>query len=338
MVAVAALAGYVFMEMTARLTIVSQRTLGEILRDRGGRLVPPLTFAAVLFGCMAYQAGNLLGALGGLQLLFPALHWWLLPLAGAVTALLWSGSTARIGRVMTYVVAGMGLLFLVAAIRVIFGGGGVDTSAAGVDPAVLFGLIGTTIVPYNFFLAAGLGSGAGLADMRRGLGLSFIIGMLITAAILVVGSVAITFVSFSDLADTLEGILGSYGRLALGTGLFAAGFSSAATAPLAAAVAGRELLGIDGGSQQFRGIWLLVLLTGLGVALLQLDIIGVIVIAQVINGLLLPFIAVVVFVLANRRSLMGEHVNRWWQNVLAGLVLLFICYKAGELMWNLIVQ
>ncbi|MBB4078771.1 Mn2+/Fe2+ NRAMP family transporter [Lewinella aquimaris] len=333
---IAAAAGYVFMEMTARITIVSEQTLGQILRSGGGSLVPVVTFLSVLFGCMAYQAGNLLGALGGLRLLLPADQWWLIPLAGAVVALLWSGSTARVGRVMTYVVSGMGLLFLVAAVRVALGGGVRSTTGAGVDPTVLFGLIGTTIVPYNFFLAAGLGSGSKLEDMRRGLGLSFGIGMVITAAILIVGSVAPVFVSFADLGDALENILGGYGKLALGAGLFAAGFSSAATAPLAAAVAGRELLGFDSGGWVFRGVWLSVLLTGLGVALLQLDIIGVIVIAQVINGLLLPFIALVVFVLANRRSLMGERVNRWWQNLLSGAVLLFIFYKAGEFLLGLL--
>ena len=82
-VAVAALAGYVFMEMAARITIVSGRSLGEIL-SRRNRLVPILTFGAVCFGCLAYQAGNLLGALGGLQLLLPAGRWWLLPLAGGI--------------------------------------------------------------------------------------------------------------------------------------------------------------------------------------------------------------------------------------------------------------
>ncbi len=333
-VAVAGLAGYVFMEMAARITIVSGRSLGELLRRRS-RVVPVVTFLAVCFGCLAYQAGNLLGALSGLQLLVPAGRVWLLPLAGGIAVLLWSGSTRLIARAMAYLVAAMGLLFLVAATRVFLTGGVGLADPGGVDATVVLALVGTTIVPYNFFLATGLGAESGLDDMRRGLGLSFGIGCLITAAILIVGAAAATFESFDDLATTLSGLLGSFGHLVLGVGLFAAGFSSATTAPLAAAMAARELLGREMNGSVYRGVWLVVLLAGLAVALLQLDIIGVIVAAQVINGLLLPFLALVVFVLANRRSLLGDYVNKGWQNAIGGLVLLFIFYKAGEVLYHL---
>ncbi len=335
-VAVAGLAGYVFMEMAARVTIVSGQSLGELLRRRG-RVVPVVTFLAVCFGCLAYQAGNLLGALGGLRLMLPVGHWWLLPLAGGIAALLWSGSTRLIARAMAYLVAAMGLLFLVAAIRVLLSGEGASASSGSMDATVVLALIGTTIVPYNFFLATGLGANSGLADMRRGLGLSFGVGCFITAAILIVGTAAATFVSFGDLANTLNDLLGPFGHLVLGVGLFAAGLSSATTAPLAAAMAARELLGQKANGSVYRGVWLVVLVAGLAVALLQLDIIGVIVAAQVVNGLLLPFLALVVFLLANRRSLLGKHVNQGWQNAIGVLVLLFIFYKAGEFLYKLAV-
>lgn len=332
-VGVAALAGYVFMEMAARITIVSGQSLGQILSQHS-RSLPVLTFLAVVFGCLAYQTGNLLGALGGLQLLLPVGRWWLLPLAGGIVALLWSGSTRLISRAMAYLVAAMGLLFVVAAARVLLAGSAGSPVATGVDASVVLALIGTTIVPYNFFLAAGLGAESSLTDMRRGLGLSFGVGGLITAAILLVGAAVDAFISFADLAAALEGMLGKFGQLVLAIGLFAAGFSSATTAPLAAAIASRELLQQETNGPVYRGVWLVVLGAGLAVSLLQLDIIGVILAAQVINGLLLPFIALVVFVLANRRSLLGERVNKGWQNVVGALVLLFIFYKAGEFLYH----
>ena len=337
-VALAAVAGYVFMEMAARVTLVSGRNLGELLQVRG-RWLPYLLFGAVFFGCMAYQAGNLLGALGGLQLLFPFGRVWLLPLAGAVFALLWKGSTTFIGRVMASIVAVMGLLFVVAAVQIAWPGVFPDRADAPVATATVLGLLGTTIVPYNFFLAAGLGAGGELADMRRGLLLSFGVGLLVTAAIVVVGVTASGFVSFEDLARGLEAFLGEYGRLALGAGLFAAGFSSATTAPLAAAMAGRGLLATHdktwrSGGSAFRATWLVVVVIGLLVALLDLDIVGVILAAQVINGLLLPFIAAVVFYLANRRDLLGGHTNTWWQNAIGGFVLLVLFYKTAQFLFG----
>ena len=339
-VVLAALAGYVFMEMAARVTLVSGRRLGELLQVRG-RWLPYLLFGAVFFGCMAYQAGNLLGALSGLQLLLPVGRFWVLLIGAAVFALLWKGSTQLIGRVMAYIVAVMGVLFIVAAVQVAWPGVYPDPPAAPIATASLLGLLGTTIVPYNFFLAAGLGVGGELRDMRRGLLLSFGVGMLVTASIVVVGITASGFVSFEDLAGGLETFLGEYGRLVLGAGLFAAGFSSATTAPLAAAMAGRGLLATGDRSWRsagsaFRATWLVVVVVGLLVALLGLDIVGVILAAQVINGLLLPFIAAAIFYLANRRDLLGDHVNARWQNALGGVVLLVLFYKTGEFLYGLI--
>jgi len=323
------------MEMAARITIVSGASLGHHLQRRG-RYLPLLTFGAVLFGCMAYQAGNLVGALGGLQLLFPDLsRLWLLPLAAAVVALLWSGNTRRVARSLAFLVAAMGLLFVVAAVRIAAGGASGELILP-FESSLILGLIGTTIVPYNFFLAAGLGSTSNLQDMRRGLGLSFGIGSLITAAILVVGTAAVTFLSFADLSVTIAGVLGSYGTLVLAMGLFAAGFSSSATAPLAAAIAARELLDKGLTPGWFRAVWLSVLLTGLLVGFFDLDIIGVILAAQVINGLLLPFIAATVLYLANQEELLGKQTNNKWQNGAGALVLAFLVYKAFQFLISLL--
>ncbi len=337
-VLLAAVAGYVFMEMAARVTIVSGRDLGVPL-GRAGRWLPWLLFGAVTFGCMAYQAGNLLGALGGLQLLYPFSRWWVFPLGGGIAALLWTGSSRRIGQVMALLVAVMGILFVVAAAFILIGGDTLPARGSGTDPSILLGLLGTTIVPYNFFLAAGLGSGGKLPDMRRGLLLSFFIGLLVTGSIVIVGATAASFTSFADLAVGLDRTLGAYGRTVLAVGLFSAGFSSATTAPYAAAMAGRGLLGKGGGwstdGAGFRATWGLVLVSGLGVALLGLDIVGVILLAQIINGLLLPFIALAIFVLANRRSVVGDRTNPWWQNVAGAAVLLFLFYKTGEFLYGL---
>ncbi|CAH1001012.1 Divalent metal cation transporter MntH [Neolewinella maritima] len=336
-VLLAAVAGYVFMEMAARVTIVSERSLGELLRERGGGVLPVALYAAVCFGCAAYQAGNLLGAVGGLALLLPTSSpYWVLVLAGGIAALLWRGSTQSIARVMAFMVVGMGLLFVVGALRIVIVGNDLVHAPLAVDTGILLGLLGTTIVPYNFFLAAGLGSQSTLGDMRRGLGLSFGVGALITGCIVVVGGAAASFTSFADLSQILRDVLGTYGQLILGVGLFAAGFSSATTAPLAAAVAGKELLGFAPDSRSFRATWLIVLLSGLTVALTGWNTVGVIVVAQIVNGLLLPFIAAVVLVLANRRSLLGQRTNTWWQNLLGGGVLAFIFYKAGEFFLGLL--
>ncbi len=322
----AAVAGYTFMEMAARITIVSGRSLGYILQS--GRWLPAILFAAVWFGCAAYQAGNLAGALGGIQLIVPVGRPVILLLVALIGFLLYRARTLGIARVMAGVVAVMGTVFVVAAAIVLF------TGVVLVEPPppednLILGLIGTTIVPYNFFLAAGLGAEGKLGDMRWGLGTSFAFGGVITSAILIIGSTVPEFLNFGDLAATLERTLGPAGRQVLAIGLFCAGFSSATTAPLAAAMAGRELLSWSGGGKAYTAAWVLVLVAGTLVALWQIDIVGIILGAQIVNGLLLPAIALLVLVLANRVSLLGGATNRWYQNVLGVGVLIYLLYRTA---------
>jgi manganese transport protein len=335
-VVLAAFAGFLLMEMAARLTLVSGQTLGQLLGTRR-RWLAVGCFVAVLLGCVAYQAGNLVGALGGLQLIFGLDRWWVLLLGVAAGAVLWPGETKWIARALAGVVTLMAVVFLVAAVQLLLSG----SSLAGNDTVItgtVIGLVGTTIVPYNFFLAAGLSKGQQLGDMRFGLLMSFVIGGIITLCIVLVGSVATSFTNFADLARTLDAVLGDWSKVVLGIGLFAAGFSSAVTAPLAAAIAGQELLIREPGEHAvvkqlwFRMIWGGVLVVGLLVALLDIDIVTVILAAQVANGFLLPLIAAIVLVFANDRSLLRDKVNAHWQNAAGLLVASFLAYKNAGLL------
>lgn len=339
-VVLAAVAGLLLMEMVARLTLVSGQSLGHIL-GRNGRWLGWLCFGAVLLGCMAYQSGNLLGALGGVQLMVPAQKYWVLPIGALALLVLWPGESRKIARALAGVVALMGVVFVVTATILVFG----EQPLAGqatVTTATIIGLVGTTIVPYNFFLAAGLGRGETLADMRRGLLASFVVGAFITGSIVLVGSLSSSFTGFDDLARTLGAMFGDGGAMILGIGLFAAGFSSAVTAPLAAALAGRELLAGNNAASfgprgvWFRVIWIAVLTVGLSVALLDLDMVTVILAAQIANGLLLPFIAAIVLVLANDRRLLGDRVNAWWQNGLGFVIATFLAQKNAALLLGIL--
>lgn len=336
LVALAAAAGFLLMEMVARITVVSGQSLGTAV-GRYGRALPLLCFGAVAFGCCAYQAGNLLGAFAGLELLtgFADRPVALLFFGLLITLLMWSGNTGRVGRLLALVVTAIALVFVAAAVGLLGGGGAGGGRSGPLSPALVVSLVGTTIVPYNFFLAAGLGSGSRVGDMRRGLLLSFLVGGFITGAIVVVGGAIGAFDGFASAAAVLDTELAGYGRPVLGLGLLAAGLSSATTAPLAAALAGRELLGqqaapwaTDGA--RFRLVWLLVLALGLAVALLDLDLVYVILAAQLLNGILVPLVGSLVLVIANDRYLLGGRTNRGWQNGLGLVLLALLAYRNVE--------
>ena len=81
--------------------------------------------------------------------------------------------------------------------------------------------------------------------------------------------------------------------------------------------------GASSGSRTAKIVSGTILAFGVAVALIfQQAPVQLIVIAQALTVLVAPVLAVLIIVMANRRSLMGEMRNRWWQNVLGivGLV------------------
>ena len=129
-----------------------------------------------------------------------------------------------------------------------------------------------------------------------------------------------------DLARGLEPLYGNAARYFMGIGLFAAGVTSAITAPLAAAYVARSCFSwpADLKDYRFRTVWMVILF--FGVASLSFDVkpIEVIKFAQVTNGLLLPVVAALMLWILNQSNLLGQYVNRKWQNLIAMLIVLIV--------------
>ncbi|MEO0627938.1 MAG: divalent metal cation transporter, partial [Bacteroidota bacterium] len=136
-IVLASVAGYILMEMTARVTSASGQSLGTLVQDRSGGWLPILLFLAVGMGCVAYEAGNLLGGLKGLQLLGGVDRSFVLVLGMLATALLYTGNIRRISNGLAIIVAVMGVCFLVSGILGWTGEAGVTTAlnADGFRPA-----------------------------------------------------------------------------------------------------------------------------------------------------------------------------------------------------------
>ncbi|WP_243665204.1 divalent metal cation transporter, partial [Rhodothermus marinus] len=112
-------------------------------------------------------------------------------------------------------------------------------------------------------------------------------------------------------------------RALFALGLFAAGFTSALTAPIAAAITARGLLAAPNASEHdrtYRLTWLVVWGSGVLLSLLDLRPIPAIITAQALNGVLLPIVAVFLWIATNDPRLMGrDGLTSPGLNVLAGL-------------------
>lgn len=343
------LATVILQDMSARIGIVTGRGLGEVIRAQLTRPLPRflvlgLIMFAIVAGNAAYEAGNISGARLGLETLFannrPQLTPLLSVLIGAIAfGFLYQGSYRVLERVMISLVLLMSLAFLLTAVltRPDIGAllrGLLVPSVSDASILTIVGLIGTTVVPYNLFLHAALvkekWQGAQhLADARTNSLIAVSLGGLVSMAI-IVSAAAInsdTVNNAVDLARGLEPLFGSFARYFLSLGLFAAGITSAMTAPLAAAFVARGCLGwneADGGlkSWRFRAVWMFVLLMGVVFSSLGINPIDIIRAAQVANGITLPLVVGIILWLVNQHSVLGEHRNTLLQNIAGGVIFL----------------
>ncbi len=334
-------------EAASRITIATGRDLGQVIRasysgpnrGRKGLWVAWALFLAIFLGCAAYQAGNILGAVAGLALLTGLPTTYLTVAVGLVcAALLWVGSTQSLANFLGLVVFGMGGAFVYVAFGTPVTPGAVlkalvMPNVPGGSLLLVNGLIGTTIVPYNLFFGSSISPNQSLADMRLGIWVAVVLGGIISVVLLLAGLLIPGDFSYPHMAAVLAGRLGPWAGSLFAFGLLAAGFASSLTAPLAAAITAHSLLGVPKGSGTFRLIWGVVLLTGVGFGLANVTPIPVIVAVQAINGILLPFVTVFLFMAVNNRALLKEHVNSLSQNVAMASVVLVTAVLGGWNVW-----
>ncbi len=352
------LATIVLQEMSARLGLVYGQGLAEAVKVELKRpwvrwLALGLIVSAILIGNSAYEAGNISGGVLGLETIFPqssfkvgtlSINYLVLILGAIAFTILYIGNYKVLEKVLVSLVIIMSVSFLVTAALTqpnlieVIKGMFIPRQPEG-SIFTIIGLIGTTVVPYNLFLHAALvkekwKSSEDIKLAKRDTFISIILGGIVSMAI-VISAAAIQsgeIKNAADLAKGLEPLFGSFSRYFLGIGLFAAGITSAITAPMAAAYVAKGCFGWAGGlkSFRFRLVWIIVLLVGILVASTGFSAIQVIQFAQISNGLLLPVIALFLLWIVNRKTVMGNHINSKFQNVLGGIIVLItliLCIK-----------
>ena len=347
---------FVLQSLTAGTGILAQQGLGEVFRTAtthpfGRALVFGLVVVGLWVGCAAFETGNLVGAVAGMQTALgldsgkTGLTLGLVLIAGVLLTL----NLPALTLVFQVLVATMSVLFVATLIVVPVDWGAVlqGLLVPSIPPGSLVNvvaLIGTTIVTYNLFLHASASKEYWKEEVPRrawrrelaGMGLFLPLGGLISLAILIAGaSLFGTGGEADEVADfalLLEPAAGPAARYLFGLGLFAAGITSTITAPLAAASGIRELFGWpdDRRDWRYRGVWGSVLLAGLVFGLVDVSPLAVIIAAQAANGILLPFIAGFVLYLSFKQQAVA--LPRWYY-VLGALVTLVCAGLGGRTLW-----
>ena len=210
---------------------------------------------------------------------------WVSILGGLALCLIWLNRPNLLTNVLVILVAIMSLVFLMAAITAGVNIEQLKNGMMGVglfdNSTLLLAIIGTTIVPYNIFLHSSLSAQARQSDQeisldRKQLISSISLGGLITFAIMSCAANAFfltqTSVDRGNIASQLSPILGHWSQWFFGIGIFAAGLTSAITAPLATAYAVCGLFFKPGepiaSLYTFRMIASIVVVIGMSIAIL----------------------------------------------------------------------
>lgn len=340
----------VLQEMASRLGVVSQKGMSEVIREEIKnpylkQLITLLILAAIVVGNASYEAGNISGGVLGLETVTGkavveigdfSMNLSSLFIGGVAFVLLYIGNYKLLEKVFIALVLLMSVSFVITAIitkpnlTAMLTGAFVPRFPEK-SLLTIIGLIGTTVVPYNLFLHAALVKERwhrkeDLSLVRRDTAVSIVLGGLVSMAIIIsaAGIQNATIANAADLAKGLAPLYGEFSKYFLSIGLFAAGITSAITAPLAAAYVAKGCLGWDAGlrSKKFRFVWAVVLIAGVLCSSLGIKPIEIIKFAQVANGMLLPVIAAVLLWLMNKKTVLGLYVNSKFQNVLGALILL----------------
>jgi len=224
------------------------------------------------------------------------------------------------------------------------------------DPGYLVmivGLIGTTITPWmQFYLQASIVE-KGVSKRNYGLSrIDVIFGCIVTDVIaffIVVACAATIFHSehreITDVADAAKALVpfaGKFAAILFAVGLVNASLMSAAILPLATAYNVCEGLGFESGIDRrfrdapiFYGLYTGLIVCGAGFVLFPgLPLLKVILISQVANGILLPFVLGFMLILINRERLMGEYRNGPWGNAIAGATSVIMVVLTIMLIYN----
>ena len=325
-------------EMCSRMGAVTGKGLSDLIREEFGLRMTFLMMTLLVLANMTNVMAEFAGVASSLEL-FHVTRYISVPIAAvAVWFLVVKGNYKSVEKIflfgcviyVTYIISG----FLVKP----------DWKAAAiysVEPKLmldkdyiymLIGMVGTTIAPWmQFYLQSAVVEKGVSAKEYAASRIEVIVGCIMTDVvaffIIVACAGAIWSVRPRDIQDASEAALGlkpfgQYAFLLFSAGLLNASIFAACILPLSTAYSVCEGLGFEAGVNKrmreapvFYFLYTLLIVVGAGVVLIPgFPLVRMILLSQVLNGVLLPFVLIFMIRLINRPDLMGEWVNPRWFN------------------------
>src|SRR3954470_3318917 len=335
----------VVQEMAARLGTISGQGLSDLIRDWFGVRWTAFAMLVLLVANLANTVAEFAGAASALEIYGVSRLIAVPVLAVALWAVVVFANYRRLERV--FLLVSLVFVTYIAAAWIVHPGGG-EVVSGFVHPTfrvpgvpvlqvllLAVAVVGTTITPYmQFYLQSAVaekGIGEEELNYERAdaiLGSIWTNGIAICIVIATGAALFGTGVVVNEAADAAKALRPVVGNLSTGlfaVGLFGASALAAMIMPISTAFVICEAFGWESGvgkqirdAPAFFTLFTFVLAVGAFVTMLPgIDLIGLIVGSQYLQGLLLPIVLVFMVKLVNNKRLLGTHANGRMLNTLA---------------------
>ena len=324
-------------ETAARMGCVTGKGLASLIREQFGVRLSALAMTALLVSNTTVTLSEFAGIASALALFGVPVHVSVPVAALAIWLLTMSGSYRRIEKVLL-AIACVFVTYIVAGVMVgpNWGDALLHTVVPHVEAtprylSLLVASVGTAIAPWMLFLAQSnvVEKNAHAEDLPyqrvdtvTGAVAASVISwfiILTTGAVLHPAGVEVS--GAEDAAAALAPLVGDYAELLFGAGLAGASLLAACVLPGITSSAICEAFGWERGADRswaeapvYRGIITAVIAISAVVVMLPgVNLFGIMMVAQVINGVLLPVLLVFMVLIASDKHVMGRFANgRVW--------------------------
>jgi Mn2+/Fe2+ NRAMP family transporter len=327
----------VVQEMASRMGAATGKGLSDLIREEFGFRVTFFLMLALVLTNFGNVMAEFAGVASSLQL-FHVPKYVSVPLAAAIVWLLVVQGTYSSVEKIFLVASGFYVCYIVAGILAHpdWRAAAFATVTRPQDVGIrnygyvymVIGLVGTTIAPWmQFYLQASVVEKGVTMRQYRGSRWDVIVGCFFAAIVawFIIVACAATLHSVgrteirdaADAAQALRPLAGENAYLLFAAGLFNASLFAASILPISTAYAVCEGLGFESGLDKkfheapvFYWLYTLIIVVGAGVLLVpRFPLAHIMVLSQVVNGIVLPFVLIFMLLLINDRELMGAHVN-----------------------------
>jgi len=345
----------VIQEMSVRMGVVSKKGLESLIREKTGVKLAFFIVIALLIANLATIVAEFLGIAASTQIFgIPSVI--AVPLAGLFVWILVVKGNYRI---VEKIFLGAAVLFFSYIIVAFIANP--DWAIVGKDLiipqvslstayiAIIIALVGTTITPWmHFYLQATVVEKNVPVENLKYSKIDAMTGALVVnifAFFIVIACAATIFKNgipvnnVIDISLALVPLVGKYAGLLFAFGLLNASLFAASVLPLSTAYPVCEILGYESGVSKtfrqaplFHGIYLGCIIFGVVTALIPgLPVLTILVVSQIVNGILLPFVLILMLRIVNDKEIMGEYTNSRLFNIISWitvvtLIILSIAY------------